>query len=107
MIRNLVLEMIEPECRHLIQHLSLVGNGRGQHHIEGGKPVGDDNEEAVSKIVNVPDLATSVQWNARKIRLNNVHQNSNSCFRLFQATATLAGASFNRTDTIFDIPGSS
>ena len=66
-IRNSVLEVIEPECRHLIQDFPFVRNGRGQHDIECRKAVRHYNQIPISEIVDVADFAAAVQLDPRKI----------------------------------------
>ena len=73
MVWNLILEMPEPEGRHLRQHLAFVGNGRGKHDIEGRKPVGRDDQEMLTKIINIPDFAPGVEFHAGQIGLLNGH----------------------------------
>ena len=40
------------------QHQALVGDAGGQHHVEGGYPVGGhDEQKFVIHLVGIPDLA--------------------------------------------------
>ncbi len=53
----------EPEFRDAGQHQTLAGNGVGQYHIEGGNPVGrDDQQVLVVDGVDVTDLAAVEQF---------------------------------------------
>ncbi len=51
-------QVTEPEGGHGGQHPSLVNDGLGHHHVEGGKAVrGDQEEPTVAGVVHVPDLS--------------------------------------------------
>ena len=47
----------EPEDRHPVQHLALVGDRRRHHHVVGGDAVGGDHQQVVVPLVDLADLA--------------------------------------------------
>ena len=57
-VRNEPCRLAEPEPGEAGQHPALVGDGRGQHHVERGEPVGGDEQQpSVSEAIEVADLA--------------------------------------------------
>ena len=61
MIRNDILEEVEPEQRDL-RHPALVRDASRQHIIEGGDAVGGHEQQVVAiKVINVAHLAAGVQ----------------------------------------------
>ena len=67
MIRNEVLQKIEPEQRKLREDPSFIRNRCGHDDIECGKTVGGDNEQFVAEIVDVAHFAASRGRNAGEI----------------------------------------
>ncbi len=57
-VRDLVLELLEPPRRHQREHLALAGDGLGKHDVERAHAVGGDHEQrGVVDRVDVADLA--------------------------------------------------
>jgi hypothetical protein len=51
-------ELVEPERRRGGEDAALVGDRLAEHHVEHAQPVGrDEQEEAVTGVVDVADLA--------------------------------------------------
>ena len=48
---------LEPEFRHPVQHLALVGDRRRHHHVVDRDPVGGDHQQVVLPLVDLADLA--------------------------------------------------
>ncbi len=57
MVRHDVLGAREPEGREAGEHHALAGDRRGVNHVVGGDAVRGDHEQAVSLLVDLPDLA--------------------------------------------------
>ena len=62
-----VAEQLEPEERELGEHLALVRDRVGQHHVERAEAVGRDEQQPVAEVVEVADLALGV-GRRRKLR---------------------------------------
>jgi hypothetical protein len=62
-------ELSEPEQRELRQHHALVGDAGGQHHVEGADPIRGHDEQPVTEVVDVPDLAAAPHLQVRQARL--------------------------------------
>src|SRR5947199_7829948 len=78
-----VLEMVEPESRHLRQDFALIWNGRREHDVKCGKPVGGDNEKVLTEIVDVANLAPAVERDTGKIGFDNSCHLASLCLRAF------------------------
>jgi hypothetical protein len=81
-IRNHVPELLEPEERKLCEHLSFIGNGRGQNHVEGREPVSGDDEQAIAKIVDITNFASASQREPGEIRLQDHRVHLRRCHRV-------------------------
>jgi hypothetical protein len=57
MVRRDLRQELEPEHGHLVQHLALVGNPGPEHVVEGGDPVGGDDQQVVAEVVHVAHLS--------------------------------------------------
>ncbi len=57
MVGHDFFSLVEPVGRDLIQHPAFIRDAARQHHIEGGQPVGSDNQELFSQVVSIPYLA--------------------------------------------------
>ena len=53
------VQLLEPELTDLRQHTSLVGDAGRQHPVECADAVGADQQQLVTQIIDVPDLAAS------------------------------------------------
>ena len=60
-MRHQVAHPLEPEGRQLREHLALVGYARSEHVVERGDAIGRDEQQVVTHLVDVADLAASVQ----------------------------------------------
>ena len=57
-VRDRVLEQVEPEERELGEDAALVGDAGGEDVVEGGDAVGGDEEKlVVAEVVDVAHLA--------------------------------------------------
>ncbi len=56
-ILNDVRGIVEPELRHLRQHDALLIDGVLKYHVEAADPVGGDEDEVVSDVIDLPYLA--------------------------------------------------
>ena len=56
-VRNYVLQQIEPEKRKLCEDAAFIGNRRWKDDVESGEPVRGDNEQLVAEIVDITNLA--------------------------------------------------
>ena len=56
MVGDDVLGQPEPEDRHPVQHLALVGDRRRHHHVVGGDAVGGDHQQVVLPLVDLAHL---------------------------------------------------
>jgi hypothetical protein len=71
MVRDDVLQVVQPEQRHLRQHLALAGDGCREDHIEGRQPVGGNDQQLVPEIIDVTHLAAVRQPEPSDVRLEN------------------------------------
>ncbi len=70
MIGYQVTKKLEPEKRDLRQHPALVRNTGGEHIIEGGDPVGGDEQQTLLvEEVDVADFAAGMQLQFREVGL--------------------------------------
>src|SRR5262249_14168943 len=114
-----ILEVVEPEGRHLRQDLTLVRNRSGENHIERRKTVGGHDEEMLTQVVDVTDFAATVKFHTWKIGLGYRHGSPTGNLNSKQPERTQIGLftigptsissylQFSRTETILEIPGSS
>jgi hypothetical protein len=52
---------LEPEQRHLVQDLALVGDLGRQDHVVDRDPIGGDHDQVVAVLVDLADLARAVE----------------------------------------------
>lgn len=74
MIRHHVARLAEPEGRQLRQHVSFIGDAGAQDVIEGGNPVGRDNQQdagVVGKCIDISDFALIVAREAVEFCFEN------------------------------------
>ena len=57
-----VAQEIEPEQRKLREYLALIRNAGGQYVVEGGDPVGGDEEQVVPDAIDIADFAFGIQF---------------------------------------------
>ena len=60
-------KLLEPESRDLVQDRAFLGNRIGQNHVEGGEPVGCDEEECLAQVKYLAYLAAAQFRQVRKI----------------------------------------
>jgi hypothetical protein len=58
---------VEPELGKLSEHRALVGDRVGKDHVEGGNPVGGDQQKLVLELKDLPDLPAADFANSGKI----------------------------------------
>jgi hypothetical protein len=61
-VRDQIAHALEPERRELCEYFALVGDARSEDVIERGDAIGRDQEEVVTHLINVADLAASVEF---------------------------------------------
>src|SRR2546426_10903044 len=64
MVRHDVARLLEPERRELREHFALVGNARAEDIVEGGDPVGGDEQQAIVDLVDVAYFALAMRPNS-------------------------------------------
>ena len=70
MVRDDVLEPLEPKGRESSQDRTLILDRRRQHAVEGREAIGRDKQEhVVAGVVNIADLALVQQWQAGESRI--------------------------------------
>src|SRR5688572_23945987 len=73
MIRDRILEAIEPEIGNGCEHLALAGYGRRHDDVEGGDPVaGDDEDMRGIDRVEIADFA-AMEERKPQLRLEQAH----------------------------------
>jgi hypothetical protein len=70
-VRHEVAHPLEPERRELRQHFALVGNAGAEDVVEGGDAIGGDEEQVVSDLIDVADLAAPVEFQIGEGRFEN------------------------------------
>jgi len=71
MIRNDVLEEVEPKQRKRGQHRTLVRNRVRHHHIESRDSIANYNQQLVFDRVTVSDFAAPEKLDTRDISLSD------------------------------------
>ncbi len=56
---------LEPEHRHLVQHLALVRDRRRHHDVIGRDPIGGDHQQVVLPLIDLANLAGGVELQIR------------------------------------------
>jgi hypothetical protein len=69
MVGNEIRDLTEPEGRDLGEDLSLVRDGVIHHHVKGRDAIGGDDEQGLTQVVDVADLAPAFEGEAREVRL--------------------------------------
>jgi hypothetical protein len=60
-VRDDLAGRLEPEDRHLGEHLALVGNRVGEDHVVGADPVRGDHDQILVRVVDLADLAGGME----------------------------------------------
>ncbi len=71
MVRNDILQEVEPEKRKLGEDAAFVGNGSRKNNIEGGEPVRGDDEQLFAEIVDIADLPARGGGETGEMRFSN------------------------------------
>ena len=66
-MRDEIAHAAEPEAGELREHAPLVRDARPQHVVEGGDPVGGDDEQLIADLVDVAHFAAAVERQAFEI----------------------------------------
>ena len=71
MIRNDVLQEVEPEQRQRSEHCSFVWNRVRQHDVESRDAISNYDQQLVFDRINVSDFAASEKLDTRDISLSD------------------------------------
>src|SRR5688572_5057790 len=69
MMRHDVFQLREPPQRQRCQDLSLVRDGRRQHHVKDGDPIRGDQDDVVPVTIDVAYLARVQELHAADVNL--------------------------------------